>query len=43
MDAIQLASALSVTGSEVPFVAYDVRLREAAAATGLATMAPGAP
>lgn len=43
MDAIQLASALSVTGSQVRFVAYDVRLLEAAAAAGLTTMAPGAP
>lgn len=42
MDAIQLASALSVAGSAVCFVAYDVRLLEAAAAAGLTTMAPGA-
>ena len=42
MDALQLASALSVVGDAVNFDAYDTRLLEAASASGLTAMAPGA-
>ncbi len=42
LDAIHLASALSIRDDLSAFVAYDTRLAEAAAAAGLAVVAPGA-
>lgn len=41
LDALHLASALSVRGELSAFCAYDHRLRSAAAAVGLPTTAPG--
>jgi len=42
LDALHLASALSVRGDLSAFVAYDRRLREAATAAGLVVRTPGA-
>jgi predicted nucleic acid-binding protein len=42
LDAIHLASALSIRADLSAFVAYDHRLTEAAAAAGLDSVAPGA-
>jgi uncharacterized protein len=41
LDAIHLASALSVREDLSTFVAYDHRLSEAASAAGLRVLAPG--
>lgn len=41
LDAIHLASALSLSGAEA-FVTYDARLAAAAAGAGLAVVSPGA-
>lgn len=41
LDAVQLASALSVRDDLTAFVAYDRRLTEAASAAGLVTASPG--
>ena len=40
LDAIHVASALSLGSDAGPFLAYDVRLRQAAAAAGLEVQAP---
>ncbi len=42
LDAIHLASALSIREDLEAFVAYDRRLAEAAGAAGLPVVAPGA-
>jgi predicted nucleic acid-binding protein len=42
LDAIHLASALSIRGELSAFVAYDHRLAEAASTAGLELLAPGA-
>ena len=42
LDAIHLASALSIRADLSAFVAYDRRLAEAASASGLGPVAPGA-
>jgi predicted nucleic acid-binding protein len=42
LDAIHLASALSVGADLTAFVAYDHRLGQAASAAGLRLLAPGA-
>ena len=41
LDAVQLASALSVPELELDFVAYDKRVLRAAAQAGLRTLSPG--
>ncbi len=41
LDALHLASALSIREAIDAFVAYDVRLNDAASACGLPTAAPG--
>lgn len=41
LDAIHLASALSIRSDLTAFIAYDVRLGEAAAAEGLELLMPG--
>lgn len=41
LDAIHLASALSIRSDLAAFVAYDLRLGDAAAAMGLAVLTPG--
>ena len=41
LDAVHLASALSIRDDVSAFVAYDRRLADAAAATGLHVVAPG--
>ncbi len=43
LDAIHLASALSLGGNLGGFVAYDLRLAQAAAAHGMRVFAPGSP
>ncbi len=40
LDAIQLATALSISEVDVDFIAYDKRLIEAAAQAGLRTLSP---
>lgn len=42
LDALHLASALSIRAELSTFIAYDRRLADAAAAAGLALLAPGA-
>ena len=40
LDAIQLATALSISAVEIAFIAYEQRLLEAAAQVGLRTLSP---